>query len=110
MNVGIIGYGNMGSSFARGLKEKASRIVVFDITEEKLKKALEDGFGVAKDLYFLVKESQWILLAVKPKDAKSVLENLKEVFEYIAYKHSCGAKYRHYGKLLGEEEDYKSNA
>jgi len=81
MNVGIIGYGNMGSSFARGLKEKASRIVVFDITEEKLKKALEDGFGVAKDLYFLVKESQWILLAVKPKDAKSVLENLKEVFE-----------------------------
>lgn len=81
MNVGIIGYGNMGSNFAKGLKERVNKIVVFDVSEEKLKKALEDGFGTAKDLYFLVKESQWILLAVKPKDAKSVLEDLKEVFE-----------------------------
>lgn len=81
MNVGIIGYGNMGSNFAKGLKERVNKIVVFDVSEEKLKKALEDGFGTAKDLYFLVKESQWILLAVKPKDAKGVLEDLKEVFE-----------------------------
>lgn len=81
MNVGIIGYGNMGSSFAKGLKERVSNIVVFDVSEEKLKKALEEGFGTAKDLSFLVKNSDLIMLAVKPKDAKSVLESLKEVFE-----------------------------
>ncbi|MEZ0360468.1 MAG: pyrroline-5-carboxylate reductase [Hydrogenobacter sp.] len=81
MRVGIIGYGNMGSSFAKGLKEKALQVIVYDTNEEKMKRAAEEGFGVAKDLKFLVDESKFVLLAVKPKDAMAVLERLKDTLK-----------------------------
>ncbi len=76
MVVGIIGYGNMGESFAKALREHAE-IMVYDISEEKRSKALSEGFGVASDLDFLLKGSHWLLLAVKPKDVEKVLNTLK---------------------------------
>lgn len=75
MKVGIIGYGNMGSSFARALS-KSAEIVVYDISEEKRERALRDGFGVAKSLEFLLNASDWLLLSVKPKDAPGLLSEL----------------------------------
>ncbi len=76
MRLGIVGYGNMGSAFAKALK-LLCEVVVYDVREEKRQKALAEGFGVAKDLDFLLEASDWILLAVKPKDAPAVLESLR---------------------------------
>ncbi|RMH81216.1 MAG: pyrroline-5-carboxylate reductase [Acidobacteria bacterium] len=76
MKVGIIGYGNMGSSFARALS-KVVEVVVYDVSEEKRERALRDGFGVAKGLEFLLEVSNWLLLSVKPKDALGLLSELK---------------------------------
>ncbi|MDW8066738.1 MAG: pyrroline-5-carboxylate reductase [Aquificaceae bacterium] len=80
MNVGIIGYGNMGESFAKALRDKV-QIVVYDIKEERRNKALEEGFGVASDLEFLLSSCDWLLLAVKPKDAPSLLESISSKME-----------------------------
>ncbi|MFN3264010.1 MAG: NAD(P)-binding domain-containing protein, partial [Aquificaceae bacterium] len=41
MTLGIIGYGNMGESFARSLREHAE-VLVYDISEEKRSKALSE--------------------------------------------------------------------
>ncbi|MCS7171766.1 MAG: pyrroline-5-carboxylate reductase [Aquificaceae bacterium] len=76
MKIGIIGYGNMGESFAKAL-QKHGEVLVYDVKEERRQKAMSDGFGVARGLQFLAEESQWLLLAVKPKDAPEVLKSLK---------------------------------
>lgn len=77
MRLGILGYGNMGESFAKALKGYAE-ITILEIDQRKAEKALVEGFGVAKNIDFLLKASQWLLLAVKPKDAVEVLRDLKE--------------------------------
>ena len=80
MRIGIVGYGNMGSAFAKALSRSVGRenITIFEISPERREKALEEGFAVARDIYFLVEESDLILLAVKPKDLKGVLEQIRE--------------------------------
>jgi len=80
MRVGIIGFGNMGSAFGEGLKRSAE-VVAFDTDASKKEKALEMGIGWAKDLEFLVANSDLLLLAVKPKDAGKVLESLRGKME-----------------------------
>ncbi len=83
MRIGIVGYGNMGSAFAKALSRSVGKenITVFEISSEKREKALEEGFAVARDLFFLIEESDLILLAVKPKDVKGVLEKIKEAVQ-----------------------------
>lgn len=76
MKVGIVGYGNMGESFSRALKEKVE-VLVYDINPKKTRRALEEGFGVAKSMDFLLDVSEWIVLAVKPKDALEVIKEIK---------------------------------
>lgn len=80
MRIGIAGYGNMGSAFAKALSEKVGKenVVVYDVQKEKVELALKDGFAVAKDLYFLTDQSDVIILAVKPRDIRGVLEEIKE--------------------------------
>ncbi|MFN3471325.1 MAG: pyrroline-5-carboxylate reductase [Aquificaceae bacterium] len=77
MVIGIIGYGNMGESFSKAIKERAE-VVVYDVNEEKRKKALSEGFGVASSLEFLVESSDWLLLSVKPKDVEGVIKAIRE--------------------------------
>ncbi len=77
MRVGVIGYGNMGESFSKAIKEHAE-IVVYDVSEEKRQKALLEGLGVASSLEFLLESSDWLLLAVKPKDVEGVLREIRE--------------------------------
>ncbi len=77
MRVGIVGFGNMGSALAECISKVIGResITVYDISEEKLKIALEYGFGSAADLYFLCDASDILVVAVKPADAESVLRD-----------------------------------
>ncbi len=77
MVLGIIGYGNMGESFAKALKGHVE-VMVYDISQEKRSKALSEGFAVALELDFLLKNSHWLLLAVKPKDVEGVLRGLRD--------------------------------
>lgn len=76
MRLGVVGYGNMGSAFAKALRSEYE-VLVYDVQEDKRHKALEEGFGVANSLDFLLENSEWLLIAVKPKDAPAVLESLR---------------------------------
>jgi len=76
--IGIIGLGNMGSSILSGIIEKRilkeKDIFVFDIDKKKLKN-LKVNKG--KDNKDVVENSDIVILAVKPKDSKYVLEEIK---------------------------------
>ncbi|MDU5722372.1 MAG: pyrroline-5-carboxylate reductase [Clostridium butyricum] len=80
--VGFIGCGNMGSSMVGGLIKsgflKSEEIIVSTKTEASSKK-LRDEFKVATtlDSKTVAKESDTIILAVKPNMYKSVVEEIK---------------------------------
>ena len=80
--VGFIGCGNMGSSMVGGLIKsgflKSEEIIVSTKTEVSSKK-LRDEFKVATtlDSKAVAKESETIILAVKPNMYKSVVEEIK---------------------------------
>lgn len=72
--IGIIGYGNMGSAIAEGLKAKYA-VGVFDKDKNKI-------FGLENINVFdnptdLVKESEIIILAIKPQDFAGLLSEIK---------------------------------
>jgi pyrroline-5-carboxylate reductase len=94
-NLGIIGCGNMGTSFIEGLLSsktyKPERIYISDIDTEKIKNLQEtykiNSVGIDK----LVNTCNIICLIVKPKDIKLVclkikqsLDNKKIVISFIA--------------------------
>ncbi|MEO2681909.1 pyrroline-5-carboxylate reductase, partial [Clostridium butyricum] len=80
--VGFIGCGNMGSSMVGGLIKsgflKSEEIIVSTKTEASSKK-LRDEFKVATtlDSKTVAKESETIILAVKPNMYKSVVKEIK---------------------------------
>ena len=80
--VGFIGCGNMGSSMVGGLIKsgflKAEDIIVSTKTETSAKK-LSDEFNVATtvDSKVVAKESETIILAIKPNMYKSIVEEIK---------------------------------
>ena len=80
--VGFIGCGNIGSSMVGGLIKsgflKSEEIIVSTKTEASSKK-LRDEFKVATtlDSKTVAKESETIILAVKPNMYKSVVEEIK---------------------------------
>ena len=73
--VGIIGFGNMGSSIAQGLKSKYP-LFVFDKDKNKTKAA--QGIKITDSLVDLAVQSDILLLAVKPQDFDGVLTELKD--------------------------------
>ena len=79
MKVGVVGFGSMGSAFAEGISKKVGRenLIVFDVDPKKQDLAKERGFPVASDLTFLVRESDMVLIAVKPKDVGKVLQDMR---------------------------------
>ncbi len=72
--VGIIGYGNMGSAVAEGIKGNYD-VVVFD--KDAVKTASAKGVGTAQSLEELLPASDIVLLAVKPQELGGVLERIK---------------------------------
>ncbi len=80
--IGFIGAGNMGSALIAGIVEgkkfKAGQLVVSDIKEEKADN-LAQKYHVRKadSNQILIKECSTIILAVKPKEIKSALEDVK---------------------------------
>ncbi|MFH1198628.1 MAG: pyrroline-5-carboxylate reductase [Candidatus Omnitrophota bacterium] len=79
--IGIIGFGNMGSSIAEQLKDNY-QIFVFD--KEAVKSKDAQGVCVCSDVVSLVKKSDVLILAVKPQDFvgngrdRSLLHEIKD--------------------------------
>jgi len=104
MQIGIVGFGNMGSALGEGLS-KVWEVIAFDVDSSKSERALELGIGWASSLDFLLKNSQFILLAVKPKDAGKVLESLKGKLEdKVLVSIVAGLSLKKIEGILGQEK------
>ncbi len=81
--IAFLGVGNMATALIKGIIEaeltKPEDIVISDINKEKLKiKSEKLKIKAAKDNREAVKEADVIILAVKPKDMKGLLNEIKE--------------------------------
>lgn len=72
--ISIIGAGNMGMAIASGIKE---RVLISDQDASKLRAIKRKNISTARNNIDLVRQSNIIILAVKPQDIKSVLEEIK---------------------------------
>jgi len=72
--IGIIGFGNMGSAIAEGLKDKYA-ISVFDKDKNKIN-SLKNITAVST-VGELVKQSEIVILAVKPQDFAALLNEIR---------------------------------
>lgn len=74
VKIGIIGFGNMGSTIAGRIKAKYI-VYVFDKEKNKTDKA--SGLKVTESIHDLVNNVKTIILAVKPQDFRGVLNEIK---------------------------------
>ncbi len=72
--IGIIGFGNMGSAIAEGIKDKY-QVFVFDKDKDKTKNL--SGIKISVSLADLANKVDTIILAVKPQDFRDVLKEMK---------------------------------
>ena len=81
-SIGFIGAGNMATAIIKGLiaqKGSGSFINVFDVSSEKLDEISKLGVNAFSSSQNVVKNSEIIVLAVKPQNYAEVLEALKDV-------------------------------
>ena len=106
MRLGIVGFGNMGQAFSICLSKKIGKenVVVHDIDAQKRSIAVENGFPFASDLKFLVDNSDVILIAVKPKDGKEVLEKLKDIKGKIIVSIMAGVSIEAIENIVGKDK------
>jgi pyrroline-5-carboxylate reductase len=77
--VGIIGYGNMGGAFCRGLKERGIAFAVAEKKKERVS-ALQAETGLAPlTLKELASRCDPLLLAVKPQEVETLFRELAPV-------------------------------
>ncbi|MBR0373558.1 MAG: pyrroline-5-carboxylate reductase [Mogibacterium sp.] len=85
MKFGVIGFGNMGGAIVRGALAKgtlrAEDVNVYDILENKNEEARALGLHVSADDEALCKESDIVLLAVKPQQMAEALGMTKKALD-----------------------------
>ena len=81
MEVGIIGIGLMGASFALALKDKniASKVYAYDHNENHLKQALEHNIIDEISTFDEILKKDIIILAIPVRAIKSILQNIKSL-------------------------------
>ncbi|MCS7180043.1 MAG: pyrroline-5-carboxylate reductase [bacterium] len=105
MKIGIIGVGNMGSSILDGILEKKvirkDNIFVFDIDKKKIRNL---SVNILKSNREISEFSDIIIVAVKPKDAKNVFEEIKENLnsKKLIISIMAGIKIKNIEKIVGE--------
>ncbi|MDI6605866.1 MAG: pyrroline-5-carboxylate reductase [Candidatus Omnitrophota bacterium] len=98
--IGIIGFGNMGSAVAVGIKDRYN-LYVFDKDKEKTKAV--SGIKVAAGIADLVKESAVLILAAKPQDFGALLAEIKSYArEKLIISIAAGISTKHIEDYLGE--------
>ncbi|UCD15836.1 MAG: pyrroline-5-carboxylate reductase [Candidatus Omnitrophota bacterium] len=78
MRVGIIGFGNMGATFAVAFQSKQRQVYVYDI--DKKKTAGQKGFIISESSRALIEKVEVVVLAIKPQDIKIFLNTIKDAF------------------------------
>ena len=83
MKLGIIGAGNMGSSILKGVTSsnflENKNIAIFDLNKEKIEElSKEYGVKKAENENELAKESDILILSVKPNIVPKVLDKIKD--------------------------------
>jgi pyrroline-5-carboxylate reductase len=82
--IGIIGLGNMGESIAKALigANLQKESILFSETKKERAKHIEKVYGLKciKSLTELVKKTDYIILAIKPQDARDVLHEIAPSF------------------------------
>ena len=108
-NLAIIGTGNMGTALLRGLIKKKifppERVIVWDVNKKRLKEIVsETGVAAASSSENAVRETEAVLLAVKPQDIKAVLGEIAEKHkkESLIISIAAGAKTTTIESALGE--------
>jgi pyrroline-5-carboxylate reductase len=97
--IGIIGYGNMGSAIAQGIK-KDYRVFVFDKDRNKTDNVT--GITVEDGIPELAADAQVIILAVKPQDFERLLKELKNlVKDKLVISIAAGINTKYVEKVLG---------
>lgn len=86
MKIAIIGAGEMGGAFATGLLKsslfKPNDITVSNPHDGKLKPFLQQGASVTTDNKIAVEGADVVVIVVKPKVVKAVIDELKPVLNY----------------------------
>lgn len=76
-DLGFIGCGNMGGALVKAAARGGARIALYDIDEEKVNALCASTGAMAASLDFLMQESQYIVLGVKPHQIADVCLKLK---------------------------------
>ncbi|MDP2910882.1 MAG: pyrroline-5-carboxylate reductase [Candidatus Omnitrophota bacterium] len=98
--IGIIGAGNMGMAIASGLRE---RFLVSDEDLSKLKAIKNRKVSIARSNIDLARQSNVIILAVKPQDIGKVLKEIKpHIKEKLIISIAAGVKTGSMEKALGK--------
>ena len=99
--IGIIGFGNMGSAIGQRLKAAGYQIVVFDKDKNKTKSL--EGLKVAKNITDAIKQTDVVILAIKPQDFDSVLGQIKGyVQDKLIVSIAAGITTGYMEKILGK--------
>ena len=75
INIGIIGFGNMGSAIAARFADNGHEIYAFDKDEAKLQG--KNYVKAVVELPELLSNADIIILAVKPQDFSAILREIK---------------------------------
>ena len=99
-NIGIIGFGNMGSAIGERLK---SNYQVFVFDKDKNKTSNLKGINVVNNTTDLIKQVDAVILAVKPQDFEAVLNEIKHyVKEKLIISIAAGITTGNIEKALGK--------
>lgn len=86
MKIAIIGAGEMGGAFAAGLLKsdifRADDITVANPHENKLERFAQSGASVTTDNKVAIAGADYIVIAVKPKVVKTVIDEIKPDMDY----------------------------
>jgi len=98
-SIGIIGYGNMGSSIAERIKD-IYKVYIFDKDKTKINNFV--GINVANSLQELLINIEVLVLAIKPQDFDSVLDEIKDkAKDKIIISIAAGITTNYIEKVLG---------
>ena len=108
---GFIGIGNMGGAIATAVANKigGDKIIVSDIPEEKVNKAvntLKCTKGTAEDV---AKTAEYIVLGVKPQGMKSTADSIKNILDsrkgtFVIVSMAAGIEIKVYEEFFGESQ------